>query len=54
MILVATFVAPAAADANLNCDAYAGAAVAQNQQNLAQNCGFGGGRWLSNFKAHFD
>ena len=45
---------PSAADPNLNCNAYAGAAVAQNQQNVGQQCGFNGGRWLDDFKAHFD
>ncbi|GEM_PF-1416862 len=45
---------PALADANLNCDAYAGAAIAQNGQNLAQNCGFTGGRWSNAFRAHAD
>lgn len=40
------------ADSNLNCDAYAGAAVAENQQNIAQNCGFTGPGWQSDFNAH--
>lgn len=40
------------ADANLNCDAYAGAAVAQNQQNENLGCGFSGGAWSSDFNAH--
>ena len=43
---------PAAADANLNCDAYAGAAVAQQQQNLAQNCGYAGPAWSLDFANH--
>jgi hypothetical protein len=42
----------AQADPNLNCDAYAGAAVAQNQQNIAQGCGLKGGAWSSDFNAH--
>jgi hypothetical protein len=44
---------PSAADPNLNCNAYAGAAVAQNQQNVVQHCGFDGGRWLDDFQSHF-
>jgi hypothetical protein len=44
--------AGACADANLNCDAYAGAAVAQNKQNISQGCGFTGGRWSSDFAGH--
>ena len=43
---------PAAADANLNCSAYAGAAVAENQQNISQKCGFTGGGWSNDFNAH--
>jgi hypothetical protein len=43
---------PAAGDVNLNCDAYAGAAVAQQQQNLAQSCGLGGPAWSLDFAAH--
>lgn len=44
----------ALAGQHLNCNAYAGAAVAQNQQNIAQNCGFTGGRWSSDFNGHFN
>jgi hypothetical protein len=40
------------ADANLNCDAYAGAAVAQNQQNITMGCGLAGGRWSADFNGH--
>lgn len=40
------------ADANLNCDAYAGAAAAQNQQNEIFKCGFSGSAWSSDFNAH--
>ena len=43
---------PAVADANLNCSAYAGAAVAENKQNMAQNCGFTGSGWSNDFNAH--
>jgi hypothetical protein len=53
VFLPAFLAAPAAlADANLNCDAYAGAAVAQQQQNLAQGCGFSGPAWSADFAAH--
>lgn len=44
---------PTVANPNLNCNAYAGAAVAQQQQNTAQGCGFGGGRWSADFNGHF-
>lgn len=43
----------AQADANLNCSAYAGFAVSQQEQNIAQNCGFSGGGWSADFNAHF-
>lgn len=46
-------IAPAAASPDLNCNAYARAAVAQNQQNLAQNCGFTDGRWSNDSQGHF-
>ncbi len=42
----------AQADANLNCDAYAGAAVNQQAQNLIQGCGYVGLGWSDNFDAH--
>jgi hypothetical protein len=50
--LACALLGDARADANLNCDAYAGAAVAQNQQNLAQGCGLTGGAWSNDFNAH--
>jgi hypothetical protein len=37
----------------LNCSAYAGQAVAQQDQNVMLNCGFAGGRWSSDFNSHF-
>lgn len=39
---------------NLNCPAYAAAAMAQNNQNQMQQCGFAGARWSNNFQAHVD
>ena len=51
-VLAVALSLPALADANLNCDAYAGAAVAQYQQNLAQNCGFAGPAWSDDFTGH--
>jgi hypothetical protein len=42
----------ALADVNLNCDAYAGAAAAQSQQNEIFKCGFSGSAWNSDFNAH--
>jgi len=52
LVLASAFSTEACADSNLNCDAYAGAAVAQNQQNITLNCGFTGAGWLSDFNAH--
>lgn len=42
----------ARADTTLNCDAYAGAAVTQNQINVAAGCGLTGGRWSDDFEGH--
>lgn len=42
------------ADPNLNCDAYAKAAVAEQQQNIQLQCGFGGLVWRDDYQAHFD
>ncbi len=39
-------------DANLNCQAYANAAVNHQQQNLKSKCGFKGGRWSLNYNGH--
>jgi hypothetical protein len=44
----------ASSDASLNCDAYAFAAVAQQQQNVAQTCGFSGPAWSVDFNGHKD
>jgi len=47
-------IAMSGADAEqLNCGAYAAAAVAQNQQNVNFHCGFSGPRWSNNYNAHF-
>ena len=48
-------IAPSAAlaDNNLNCNAYAQAAVAHQQQNLKLRCGFSGRRWSLNHARHF-
>lgn len=43
----------ALADASLNCSAYAGIAVAQQEQNQALGCGFAGAAWSGDFQAHF-
>lgn len=40
------------ADAKLNCDAYAGGAVAHHQQNEIFKCGFSGPAWSGDFNAH--
>lgn len=42
----------AGADAGA-CSAYARQAVNQNNENLQRGCGFGGGRWQSNYDAHY-
>lgn len=42
----------ARADANLNCDAYAATAVADNEQNKTFGCGLQGSGWHSDFNAH--
>jgi hypothetical protein len=34
-------------------DIYARIAIAQNEANLANRCGFTGGRWTSNYQTHF-
>jgi hypothetical protein len=44
---------PALADANLNCSAYAGIAVQQQEQNQSLGCGFQGGGWSTDFQAHY-
>jgi hypothetical protein len=44
--------ADARADTNLNCDAYAAAAVAQNQQNIALGCGLTGLAWSNDHAGH--
>jgi hypothetical protein len=52
LILLLLTTTGARATANLNCDAYAGAAVAQNQQNENFKCGFTGAAWNNDFSAH--
>ena len=44
----------ALADANLNCSAYATAAVEQQNQNVALGCGLTGGAWHTDFQRHFN
>lgn len=39
---------------HLNCSAYAAAAMAQNDQNKMQQCGYTGKRWSSNFQGHLN
>jgi len=52
-LIGAALAAPAAADQALNCDAYAGKALAQQEQNVSLGCGFSGGAWSADFNAHF-
>lgn len=42
----------AQADQNLNCDAYAGAAVTQQAQNVIKRCGYTGPGWSDDYQAH--
>ena len=35
------------------CSAYAKGAVAQNEEALRRNCGYGGPRWQSNYDSHY-
>ena len=53
---IAMLVAGQSAQAHnhLNCGAYAAAAIAQNDQNKMQGCGFSGPAWQSNFNAHYN
>jgi hypothetical protein len=51
-ILPALWGASGVAAEELNCSAYAGQAVAQNDQNLTFGCGYTGGRWSRDFGAH--
>ena len=44
---------PASADGNLDCSAYATAAVQLQQKNIGSSCGFQGSGWSSDFNAHF-
>ena len=37
----------------VSCGLYAGSAVAQQQENVANGCGFSGPRWHNNHGAHF-
>jgi hypothetical protein len=45
---------PAQSDNNLNCDAYAKAAVIQNQQNVDYQCGFNTKGWSFDYQGHFN
>lgn len=53
-LLLLAFHAPALATQHLNCGAYAGLAVAQQEQNIQMKCGLTGGRWSNDFKGHFN
>jgi hypothetical protein len=52
-LLLAAWNGSALATQHLNCGAYAGLAVAQQEQNVQMKCGFTGGRWSNDFKGHF-
>lgn len=53
VLLLAAQNGPASAKEQLNCQAYAALAVAQQEQNIQMNCGFAGGRWSGDFNGHF-
>lgn len=53
-VLSAVAMVSAQADPNLNCDAYAKAAVAEQQQNLQLGCGLTGLPWQDNYQVHFN
>ena len=40
------------ADTNLNCDAYAQAAIDQQAKNMALKCGLSGKAWSTNYNGH--
>ncbi len=42
-----------AGGSNAFCDRYARTAISQNRRNLSLRCGFGGGRWQSNYGNHY-
>lgn len=46
-------VQPAFASPDLNCGAYATAAIEQQNQNVALGCGFSGNAWHTDFQRHF-
>jgi hypothetical protein len=52
LLLVACDV-PGATAEQLNCQAYAAVAIAQQEQNIQMKCGFTGGRWSDDFNGHF-
>jgi hypothetical protein len=43
-----------AANKNQFCTNYANTAIAQQNMNLQRRCGFTGGRWLTDFRRHFN
>ena len=52
VLLILFMLHDASAKEQLNCSAYAATAVAQNDQNVMQGCGFAGPRWSSELKGH--
>lgn len=50
--LMAAALAPAAANAQANCDWYGSTAIKQQQENEKFKCGFTGAAWSSDLKAH--
>lgn len=53
-LLAGLFPQASRADQNLNCDAYAQAAIAQSQEAAKLQCGFGGPGWVNDYGAHFN
>lgn len=57
LLVVIPFLAialPAAADPDLNCAAYANAAVAQANHLKSLGCNYQGGRWSADYDGHFN
>lgn len=53
LVVLALDFSPASAKEQLNCQAYAALAVAQQEQNIQMNCGFAGGQWSADFNGHY-
>lgn len=52
VLMIAIGNAPAKADTNLNCDAYAAAATKQAKENVQRGCKFKGSLWSLDYNGH--